>query len=196
MAEPALLQTFRFRVKLRKSAGGGAGGLSASASVGARAAIGGARGSAEASASASFGVGTTTGDQLGDGGFQECSGLEISMDVQELVEGGRNDGVVRRVGHGKYANIVLKRGLFYPANGTVNGELWGWLQSILSGTRPVARYDGIIEVLTPGGDAVAATWTFDRGLPAKISGPTLNAKTGEVAIEELTIAHEGLRLRI
>jgi hypothetical protein len=28
----------------------------------------------------------------------------------------------------------------------------------------------------------------------KIRGPELNAKTGEVAIEELHIAHEGLRL--
>jgi hypothetical protein len=31
-------------------------------------------------------------------------------------------------------------------------------------------------------------------LPQKIRGPELNAKTGEVAIEELHIVHEGLRL--
>jgi phage tail-like protein len=43
-------------------------------------------------------------------------------------------------------------------------------------------------------DEVVAVWTFERGLPAKIKGPELNAKTGEIAIEELTIAHEGLRL--
>lgn len=197
MPEPQLLQTFRFRVKLRKSAGGGgAGGISASASIGASVGAGGLGVSASASLSAGMGAAAGGGDQLGDGGFQECSGLEVAMDVQELIEGGRNDGVVRRVGHGKYSNLVLKRGLFYPTNGTVNGELWGWLQRILSGTRPVERYDGVIEVLTPSGDAVAATWTFDRGLPAKISGPQLNAKTGEVAIEELTIAHEGLRLKI
>ena len=36
--------------------------------------------------------------ELGDGGFQECSGLDIEMDVQELQEGGFNNGVVRRVG--------------------------------------------------------------------------------------------------
>jgi phage tail-like protein len=41
-----------------------------------------------------------------------------------------------------------------------------------------------------------ATWTFDRGLPQKIAGPQFNAKTGEVAIEELTIVHEGLRLLV
>ena len=28
----------------------------------------------------------------------------------------------------------------------------------------------------------------------KVVGPTLNAKTGDIAVEELHIAHEGLRL--
>jgi phage tail-like protein len=135
------------------------------------------------------------GQALGDGGFQECSGLEIEMDVQELVEGGRNDGVIRRVGRGKYGNLVLKRGMLFPPGGSVKSELWDWLQGVLGGVRPVARYDGTIEVLDANGEDVVATWVFDRGLPAKIGGPQLNAKTGEVAIEELTIAHEGLRLR-
>ena len=131
---------------------------------------------------------------LGDGGFQECTGLDIEMDVQEVVEGGRNNGVVRLVGRGKYSNIVLKRGMLFPEGGTVSSELWGWLQGILSGVRPVARYDGVIQVLSQDMGRTVATWTFDRGLPAKIVGPQLNAKTGEIAIEELTIAHEGLRL--
>ena len=83
----------------------------------------------------------------------------------------------------------------YLPGGAVKSELWDWLQRVLSGVRPVVRYDGTIEVLDPSGNDVVATWVFDRGLPAKISGPQLNAKTGEIAIEELTISHEGLRLR-
>ena len=43
-------------------------------------------------------------------------------------------------------------------------------------------------------EEVVATWQFERGVPAKVRGPELNAKTGEIAIEELHIAHEGLRL--
>lgn len=133
-------------------------------------------------------------DTLGDGGFQECSGLEIQLDVQEYLEGGRNDGVVRRVGRAKYQNLVLKRGMLFPG-GQLRNELWTWVQGVASGVRPVARYDGIIEVLSGAPDkAVVARWVFDRGLPARIVGPQLNAKTGEVAIEELHIAHEGLRL--
>ena len=71
--------------------------------------------------------------------------------------------------------------------------LWDWLQGVVSGRRPVARYDGAIEVNNRSGETVAS-WIFDRGLPAKIRGPELNAKSGDIAIEEIHIAHEGLRL--
>ena len=203
----ALISTFNFRVALNRSAGGAGGGagasagLSASASFSAGASIGGGGASAGASISASASVGVSVGignssGQLGDGGFQECTGLQIDMDVHEITEGGRNDGTVRLVGRGKYTNIVLKRGMLYPVGGTAVSELWSWLQGILSGQRPVVRYDGVIEVLNPSSASVVATWVFDRGLPAKVMGPSLNAKSGEIAIEELTIAHEGLRLRI
>ncbi|MEA2481128.1 MAG: hypothetical protein QOJ07_3050 [Thermoleophilaceae bacterium] len=133
------------------------------------------------------------GSPLADGAFQECTGLEVEMDVQDYMEGGRNDAVVRRVGRAKYARLTLKRGMFHPADDTVNADLWTWIQDIVSGRRPVRRYDGLVEVMSVG-DTVAARWSFDRGLPAKVAGPSLDARTGGVAIEELQIAHEGLRL--
>lgn len=178
---PTLLRTFQFRVSLLRS----------------RPAVSGAPPDGDPNA-------RPTGTPLGDGGFQECTGLEVEMDVQEYAEGGRNDGTIRRVGRARYQPIVLKRGMFIvprptgtgpPPPGTVNRELWEWLQGVVSGVRPVLRYDGIIEV-TDGTQAqrVLATWVFDRGLPQKLAGPQLNARTGEVAIEELHIVHEGLRL--
>ncbi len=136
-----------------------------------------------------------SGDALGDGGFQECGGLEVSMDVQEYVEGGRNDGVIKRVGRAKYSPLELKRGMFYSEAGVLNRDLWKWFQDVVSGVRPVPRYDGIVEVMSANGD-VTATWSFFRGLPERIAGPRLNGKTGEIAIEELRIAHEGLRLEV
>ena len=133
-------------------------------------------------------------EKLGDGGFQECSGLDVSMDVLEFSEGGRNDGVVRRLGRAKYSPLVLRRGMLHSTGGSVDPVLWTWLQDAVGNRRPVPRYDGVVEVLDLAGIEVVARWAFDRGLPAKVAGPTLNAKTGEIAIEELTIAHEGLRL--
>lgn len=137
------------------------------------------------------------GQSLGNGGFQECSGLEIEMDIQEYFEGGRNNGVVRRAGHAKFPPIVLKRGMLFDGDGGASARsdasLWGWMQDAINGKRPIDRYDGIIYVKSQD-NTVRATWVFERGLPAKIKGPELNGKSGEIAIEELTIAHEGLRL--
>lgn len=168
-----LLSTFNFRVMLRESAG----------------AESGASRTADAP---SFGGGS----QLGEGAFAECSGLQIEMDVQALDEGGRNDGVIQQVGRGKYQPIVLKRGMFIDGDG-VNGAVWAWLMGILQGRRPVVRYDGVVEVLDRTGEPegrVLATWSFDRGLPSRVVGPQLDAKAGAIAMEELHIAHEGLRL--
>ena len=150
--------------------------------------------------------------QLGIGAFAECSGLELEADVQEYLEGGRNDGVVRRVGRVKLTPLVLKRGMFIPAppppgnpqagagpggagadTGTADQALWDWLTGMVSGRLPIPRYNGLIQVWSPDGRREVASWTFWRGLPNKVSGPTLNAKTGEVAVEELYIVHEGLR---
>lgn len=167
-----LLRVFNFEVELRSSPVLESGML-------------GADSAAQATSSG--------GTLLGTGGFQECSGLDIELDVQELLEGGRNDGVIRRVGRAKYQNIVLKRGMFYGSEGgELDRQLWQWLQDIASGRRPVPRYDGFVRVKDDG--RVLATWSFVRGLPAKITGPQLNAKTGDIAIEELHIAHEGLQL--
>lgn len=175
-AHHRIANSFNFRVTLRKS------GAGAATSAGAP-----RPDSAPAAAQAAP-------DFLGDGGFQECTGLDIEMDAQEVQEGGRNNGVVRLIGRGKYTNIVLKRGMFFATRGGANAEFWLWLQGILSGARPVTRYDGMIEVLDDTGKRTLARWTFSRGLPVKVQGPQLNAKSGEIALEELHIAHEGLRL--
>lgn len=132
---------------------------------------------------------------LTDGAFAECSGLDLEMDVGEYVEGGRNNGVLQRAGRAKVSRITLRRGMLYPVGGTVNIELWRWFQDVVDGVRPLRRYDGTVSVLDEGGRSIAK-WTFVRGLPAKLVGPQLNAATGAVALEELQIAHEGLRMEV
>lgn len=138
---------------------------------------------------------TNGGGPLGDGAFSECSGLSMDADLREILQGGINDEVTRRVGRVRLTPIVLKRGMFAPAGGgRANTDLWQWFSDTVAGVRPVRRYDGVLSVLPPAGDGPVAVWHFRRGLPARIAGPTLDARTGEVAIEELHIAHEGLRL--
>jgi phage tail-like protein len=180
--DPILLPAFRFEISLIRSVAIVAGTQSLEGS-------------------ARPGPGAAGAQVLGNGGFQECSGLEIEMDIQDYLEGGRNNGVVRRAGRAKFQPIVLKRGMFFDAGADgaagpdrlCNPELWRWMQDVINGVRPIARYDGIVYVKSQD-NVVRATWAFERALPAKIKGPELNGKTGEIAIEELTLAHEGLRL--
>ncbi|AHH99476.1 hypothetical protein GCM10010174_19460 [Kutzneria viridogrisea] len=134
---------------------------------------------------------------LGDGAFAECGGLQLEMEVKDRTEGGRNDSVLRSVGRVRLQPLVLKRGMFVPSSGgTADSSLWMWLQNTVAGVQPVARYDGTVQVYDTTRTRVLATWTFSRGLPAKVVGPTLNARTGEIALEELHIAHEGLFLAV
>lgn len=95
--------------------------------------------------------------------------------------------------------IVLKRGMLYGDDEQSSMVLWDWIQGVINGLRTVARYDGIVRVRgsrPAGGTApFVASRVFDRGLPLKVVVQQLNAKSGDVAIEELHIAHEGLRMQ-
>ncbi|MDH3753917.1 MAG: phage tail protein, partial [Acidimicrobiia bacterium] len=122
---------------------------------------------------------------IGDGGFQEVSGLEVEMDVADYEEGGRNNAIVRRIGRAKYSPVVCKRGMFGPAAGGVQSDLWQWFQDIVAGVLPVRRYDGTVVVKDQSRKIAMAAWTFQRAIPIKIVGPQLNAASGEIAIEEL-----------
>jgi len=68
--------------------------------------------------------------------------------------------------------------------------LWQWRQDYLDGAGN--RRDGVIMLFDEARNPMKA-WRFARGLPLKWAGPSLNATQNQVAIEELEIAHEGLR---
>src|SRR5687768_3674851 len=54
------------------------------------------------------------GDPIGR--FTEVSGLEISIEVEEIVEGGNNDFVHKVPGRIKWPNITFKRGITQSDN--------------------------------------------------------------------------------
>jgi phage tail-like protein len=116
-------------------------------------------------------------------GFSECSGLEITLETYDYIEGGVNGYTHRLPTRSKPTDIVLKRGLH------VTTDLWVWMQQVTDGT--YQRKDGVIVLCTPSG-APAQAWRFKRGLPLKWSGPSLAAGQSAVATESITIAHEGL----
>jgi phage tail-like protein len=119
------------------------------------------------------------------GSFSECTGLDVSMDPIEY-RNGSEDFTPRKIpGLKKFPNIVLKRGII--------GDLtfWNWILEGMNGA--VHRTEGSIILVDEAKNEVMR-WHFKRGWPTKCAGPALNAKTNEIAMETLEIAHEGLSI--
>lgn len=117
------------------------------------------------------------------GGFSECSGLEMSLQVEEYREGGNNGTVLKFPTRTSWSNITLKKGV---GAGTA---LWDWHYSFVEGKGK--RRDGVIVLLSEL-HVPNNIWYFRRGLPLKYSGPSMNAAQSQVAIESIEIAHEGV----
>ena len=125
-------------------------------------------------------------DGVVKGGFSEASGLTTDTNVIEYREGQEQNLTTRKLpGLMKYNNIVLKRGW------TKDRSLWEWRRKVIEGR--TQRASGAIVLLDEARNE-ALRWNFTDGWPSKWEGPALNAKTSEIAIETLEIAHEGLAL--
>jgi phage tail-like protein len=119
------------------------------------------------------------------GGFSECTGLDMTMEIHEYKEGGVNDYVHKFATRAGFSNITLKRGM------GLTDDLWVWHYNYVQGKGK--RRDGVIALMSEVRIPVKV-WVFKRGIPLKWAGPTLNALQDAVAIEVLEIAHEGLEL--
>jgi phage tail-like protein len=119
------------------------------------------------------------------GSFSEVSGLDTEVSPIEY-RTGSEDITVRKVpGLKKFTNITLKRGH------TGDLALWNWIVEALNGL--VRRTEGSIVLLDENRREVLR-WNFRRGWPCKCTGPGLNAKNNEIAMETLEICHEGLSI--
>ena len=123
-------------------------------------------------------------DGIAVASFAEVSGLESETAVIDYRTG--DSRVTRKLpGLTKYANIVLRRGM------TLDLALWQWRKTVVEG-RAERRNGSIVLSDEAGKDMLRIN--FFGGWPCKWEGLALNAKTSEVAIETLEIAHEGLEI--
>jgi phage tail-like protein len=118
--------------------------------------------------------------------FSECDGLEMTMEVKTIREGGNNGRQVRLAGPVAYGQLTLKRGM------TSSFDLWKWFRD--SAGNPALRASATVVLLVGDGAGVRTRFVLDRCVPVKIKAPPFNAKDGGIAIEELQLAYEELSL--
>jgi phage tail-like protein len=127
------------------------------------------------------------------GRFMEVSGLEVSIGVEEVEEGGENNYVHKLPGRMTWPNITLKRGI------TQNDTLLEWFnkssgeQFAANGNR-LTRSTAAITLLGPAAQRLRA-WEFDGAFPVKWKGPDFAVTSSDMAVEELEITHHGFRAK-
>ena len=132
-----------------------------------------------------IGTGETEGPEAG---FQECSGISMSVDVIEYRNGNEKENNPRKLtGLARVSDVTLKRGII----GSLG--LYKWIDDIRNGN-PAALRTVVIQLQNEDHTAVVMTWKLLRARIIKHTSGPLNAKGTDVAMEEITLAYERLEL--
>lgn len=126
-------------------------------------------------------------DPICNAAFAECDGLEMTMEPKAIREGGNNREQPHLIGPVSYGQLTLRRGM------TSNLQLWHWFAAAnQTGRRPTAR--GEVTMWDADGTP-RLTFVLRNCLPVKMRGPTLNAKDGMVAVEEMQMVYDAMEVR-
>jgi phage tail-like protein len=121
--------------------------------------------------------------------FTECSGLSLQIKKNVYFEGGVNDQQRIYLGHTEFADVTLKRGI------TDHFGFLNWITKIFdenNGDTDVRRNVNIL-LFNQAGETIVS-WTLIGAVPITWKTPALQADGNAVAIEELTLAYEGLKI--
>lgn len=118
--------------------------------------------------------------------FSECSGLGVKIKKENYLEGGVNDQQRVILSHAEFSDVTLKRGV------TDDLVFWEWLNKTVSDGQKQRRNINII-VFNQAGETMQ-NWTLIAAIPIAWKAPGLKASGNNVAIEELTLAYEGLKV--
>lgn len=133
--------------------------------------------------------------------FNEVTGADAAVDVIEFRQGNSSSlAPVKIPGLVKHGNITLKMGY------TRSLLFKEWIQACVSEQRKILqRHNVSIELIDIVSDDAPTqmlseikestlTWILKNAWVAKYTGPELNAKTSDVAIESVEIAYEELTI--
>lgn len=124
--------------------------------------------------------------------FTECGGLGVTIQKETVAEGGLNDQQRILLGTPEFSDVTLKRGI------SGNQVFWDWISALFqprtSGTS-LKQYRRNINILVFNqAGQTQQCWTLIGAVPVGWQAPSLQADGNAVAIEELTLAYEGLNV--
>ena len=125
-----------------------------------------------------------------EAGFQEVSGLGLEMTIAEYRAGNYSENSSLKVnGTNKVPDVTLKRGVIGRT------DLYTWVNNVRNGV-PGQLKTVIIKLMAEDRETEAVRWKLFNARPMKYTGPALNGKGTDLAIEELVLASERIELEL
>lgn len=120
-----------------------------------------------------------------DSSFRDVSGLEQTMEVDELREGGENRNVYQLPRGVKQSKLSLKRGV-----APLTSPLVIWCKAILEGglSTNITPQSVIVALLNTQLTALRV-WHFSNAFPVRWDIEAFNSLRNEVAIEQIDLAY-------
>lgn len=141
-----------------------------------------------------FAVAFSSGDGSIDllGEWSSCKGLKVEFKTEAVKRGGEYDHEVKLPTQVTYGPVILERAMERQSSMQLQawlGRLVGsWMNSADYGRPPTGAVE--IRLLDVYQNPVAV-WVLRNAFPVSWSGPTLDAKGSTVALETLTLEHQG-----
>jgi phage tail-like protein len=119
------------------------------------------------------------------GAFRECTIVSAEHEPAEykFSDDKGEPGYYAIPGRMKFGRLTLKRGL------TDDMSAWKWRKEVEDGNIVSARTNGTILMRDQNGSPIAE-FNFENAWPLKVSGPTPNANSNELATEDLELICE------
>jgi phage tail-like protein len=119
--------------------------------------------------------------------FSECAGLEVKIKNEKVPVGGANGAQRVLLKNAEYSDVTLKRGV------TDDQSFWDWVTQVwASGGKPRRRNVNIL-VFNQAGETMQS-WTLVSAVPVGWKAPALKADSNTLALEELVLAYESLKV--
>lgn len=123
--------------------------------------------------------------------FREVRGLQVSVEVVEIAEGGQNGYTHKMPSRMSWPNVVFRRGL------TQSDALFDWLQKssgegFAGNNNTLTRNTGAVTAIGASGDRLRS-WELSEVFPIRWKGPDFEVGTSVPLEEELEVAHHGFK---
>jgi phage tail-like protein len=127
------------------------------------------------------------------GVFREVFGLQVTVQVEEIIEGGQNGFVHKLPSRMSWPNLVFRRGL------TQSDALFNWMskssgEGFAGNQNKLTRSSGAVTALDAVGGRLRS-WEFQSVFAVRWKGPDFAVGTTQALEEELEVAHHGFKAK-